>query len=119
MDRYRAQVLQGSVSTFLGAAIAGALALTLPTPSDAFVPLTGAALVLIGAYYLLGEREALAVAWPAPLVAAAIVFLSRDPTSLRTASLTLVVLSIASALTWRIPAYFAEKGAELGRADRD
>ncbi|MFW6265530.1 MAG: hypothetical protein ACOC2A_02015 [Halanaeroarchaeum sp.] len=117
MERYRKQVLKGSAVTFLGATIAAAISVAVPTPRATLVPLTGSSLVLIGTYYLLGEREWLSVAWPAPLIAAGVVVLSPDVLALQSASLTLAVLSILSALTWRVPAYFAKKGQELG--DRD
>jgi len=117
MNRYRRQVLKGAASTFLGAVIAAALAVTLPSPRAALVPLTGSSLVLIGAYYFLGQRESLSVAWPAPLIAAAVVVLGHDTTSVLSASMTLGLLAIVSAVTWRVPAYFARKGQELGEKE--
>ncbi|MFB6094387.1 MAG: hypothetical protein ABEJ77_05550 [Halanaeroarchaeum sp.] len=117
MDQYRKQVLEASASTLLGAIIAGALAVTVPNPGSTLVPLSGSALVLVGAYFFLGERRALAIVWPAPLVAAAVVFLSRDPASIRAAAISLAILSVLGALTWRVPAYFARKGRELGERD--
>lgn len=117
MDRYREQVLKGSAITFLGAVIAAVLSIAVPEPKSVLVPLAGSSLVLIGGYYL-RRTEWLSVAWPAPLVAAGVVYLSPDVAALQSAALTLSVLSVLGALTWRVPAYFAKRGGELGEREK-
>lgn len=106
------QVRTASMALLLGAIAAVAVATTIQEPSRAVLPLVGVSIVLLGVTLYVDAWSVPPDVWPAPLVAAVVVFLNADPSSIVWTSVFLGLLSAIGAIKPDLPAKLFWRGQD-------
>lgn len=102
------QVRIASLALLLGSIAALAVALIVPSPGRAVVPLIGTGIVLLGLRLYLDSWVLPHYTWPAPVVGAIIVFLAPTAEAILFTTIPLAILSAFVAAAPGLPAQVIE-----------